>query len=213
MVRSKKSYDSPDKFVGGSPYEKIFQDQDTVIALYDIPEGARFPHINGFFSKDLADVVEDDSGWIFARGGDALIACRPLQPYAWKADRGRRAEALQSLSEERRGGAGGGASEFPTMDAFRKAIRSLPLKFDVRTTPTVRFHSLRNHDLAFTVWSGAAHRREAAGLCEVAAVRRTVSRGRGGFRAAGDEVRSSADPRLQDFDSPRFRGAVTSMRA
>ena len=52
-MRSKKSYDSPDKLVGGSPYEQIFQDQDTVIALYDIPPGARFPHINGFFSKDL----------------------------------------------------------------------------------------------------------------------------------------------------------------
>ena len=38
VVRSKKSYDSPDKLVGGSPYEKIFQDQDSVIVLYDIPE-------------------------------------------------------------------------------------------------------------------------------------------------------------------------------
>ena len=59
VVRSKKTYDSPDKLLGGSPYEKIFQDQDTVIALYDVPPGARFPHVNGFFSKDLADVSED----------------------------------------------------------------------------------------------------------------------------------------------------------
>ena len=84
VVSSKKSYDSPDKFVGGSPYEKIFQDQDTIIALYNIPPGTRFPHINGFFSKDLAEIREDASGWIFARAGDAFIACRPLQPYAWK---------------------------------------------------------------------------------------------------------------------------------
>ena len=84
MVSSKKSYDSPDKFVGGSPYEQIFQDQDSVIVLYDIPAETRFPHINGFFSKDLAEVREDPSGWIFARGGDAYIACRPLQPYTWK---------------------------------------------------------------------------------------------------------------------------------
>ena len=28
VVRSKKTYDSPDKFLGGSPYEKVFQDQD-----------------------------------------------------------------------------------------------------------------------------------------------------------------------------------------
>jgi hypothetical protein len=84
VVRSKKTYDSPDKLVGGSPFEKIFQDQDTIIALYDIPAGARFPHINTFFSKDLKDVIEDPSGWVFAKGGDAWIACRPLQPYSWK---------------------------------------------------------------------------------------------------------------------------------
>jgi hypothetical protein len=84
VVSSKKTYDSPDKLVGGSPYEQIFQDQDTVIVLYDIPEDTRFPHINGFFSKDLAEVREDPAGWIFARGGDTYIACRPLQPYTWK---------------------------------------------------------------------------------------------------------------------------------
>src|SRR5260370_82469 len=64
VVSSKKSYDSPDKLVGGSPYEQIFQDQDSVIVLYDIPAETRFPHINGFFSKDLAEVREDPSGWI-----------------------------------------------------------------------------------------------------------------------------------------------------
>ena len=42
------------------------------------------------------------------------------------------------------------ASEFPTMDAFRKAIRNLSLKFDVQGAPTVRFRSLRDHDLQFT---------------------------------------------------------------
>jgi hypothetical protein len=88
-VRSKKSYDSPDRFVGGSPYEKIFQDQDSVIVLYDMPPGTRFPHINGFFSKDLSEVKDDASGRIFMRGGQALIACRPLRPDVWKTDRSR----------------------------------------------------------------------------------------------------------------------------
>ena len=39
----RRRYDSPDKLVGGSPYEKIFQDQDTVIVLYDIPAGRPIP--------------------------------------------------------------------------------------------------------------------------------------------------------------------------
>lgn len=150
VIRSKKTYDSPDKLVGGSPYEKIFQDQDTVIALYDIPAGARFPHINGFFSKDLQNVVEDDSGWIFARGGNAWIACRPLQPYSWKPiDGGDR----RLFSPYRKNGAivqVASASEYPTPDAFRAAIRALPLKFDLQPTPSVQFQSLRGRKLEFT---------------------------------------------------------------
>ena len=77
----KPSYDSPDKILGASPYEKVFQDLDTVIALYDIAPGERFEHINGFFSKDLVNVTEDKSGWIFAQGGRAYLAYRPLAPY------------------------------------------------------------------------------------------------------------------------------------
>ncbi|MGJ5817222.1 hypothetical protein [Paludibaculum fermentans] len=150
VVSSKKSYDSPDKFVGGSPYEQIFQDQDSVIVLYDIPPGTRFPHINGFFSKDLADVREDPSGWLFARGGDALIACRPLQPYSWKPiDGGGRRLFSPSLKN------GlvvqvAARSEFHDMDAFRQAILALPLEFKLDATPTVRFRSLRGKTLQCT---------------------------------------------------------------
>ena len=150
VVRSKKSYDSPDKLVGGSPFEKIFQDQDTIIALYDIAPGQRFPHINGFFSKDLQDVIEDKSGWIFARGGDARIAFRPLQPYVWKpiAGGGRR-----MFSPYRKNGVivqVAPVSEFPTAESFQKAIKALKLEFKLEPTPTVRFQSLRKRDLAFT---------------------------------------------------------------
>jgi hypothetical protein len=150
VVRSKKTYDSPDKLVGGSPYEEIFQDQDTVIALYDIPPGARFPHVNGFFSKDLRNVAEDPSGWIFARGGEAWIAYRPLQPYVWKpiADGGRR-----MFSPYLKNGVVvqvAAASEFPTATAFRNAILSLRLDFSVHPTPSVRFRSIRGKDLDVT---------------------------------------------------------------
>ena len=150
VVSSKKSYDSPDKFVGGSPYEKIFQDQDTVIALYDIAPGTRFPHINGFFSKDLAEVQEDPSGWIFARGGDALIACRPLQPYSWKPIEGGDRRLFSPYLKNGMVVQVAARSEFADMAAFRKAILALPLDFHLEPTPSVRFRSLRNQTLAFT---------------------------------------------------------------
>jgi hypothetical protein len=150
VVSSKPSYDSPDKFIGGSPYEKVFQDRDTLIALYNIPAGTRFPHINGFFSKDLSTVQEDPSGWIFARGGDAFIAYRPLQPYTWKPlpQGGRRLFSpylkngviLQVAA----------ASEFPNIEAFERAILALPLQTALEPEPKVKFQSLRGRTMEFT---------------------------------------------------------------
>ena len=150
VVSSKKSYDSPDKFLGGSPHEKIFQDQDSVIVLYDIPAGTRFPHINGFFSKDLAEVKEDPSGWIFMRGGEALIACRPLQPYVWKPIAGGGKRMFGPYLKNGIVVQVAAASEYPNLDAFRRAILALPLETKIDPVPSVRFHSLRGKTLEFT---------------------------------------------------------------
>jgi hypothetical protein len=150
VVRSKKNYDMPDKLLGGSPYEKIFQDQDTVIVLYDIPHGARFPHINGFFSKDLSVLQEDASGWIFARGGDAWIAYRPLQPYSWKP---LEAGGKRLFSPYLKNGAVvqvAPAGDYRDLAAFRQAILALPLKFQMDPLPSVDFKSLRGKQLSFT---------------------------------------------------------------
>ncbi len=150
VVSSKKSYDSPDKFVGGSPYEKIFQDQDAVIVLYDIAPGTRFPHINGFFSKDLAEFQEDPSGWIFVRGGDAWIACRPLQPYSWKPIEGGGRRLFSPYLKNGIVVQVAARSEFPDMEAFRRAILALPLEFKLTPVPSVSFRSLRGKMLAFS---------------------------------------------------------------
>lgn len=147
VLRSKKTYDSPDKWIGGSPYEQILQDQDTVIALYDIPEGTRFPHIHGFFSKDLLQLKEDPSGWIFAQGGDTYIAYFPLAPYVWKTlasgDR-------ELFSPHRQNGAivqAADKSEFASFDDFQAKIRALKLK---RAPLSVDFTTLRGKRLQFT---------------------------------------------------------------
>jgi hypothetical protein len=150
VVSSKKSYDSPDKLVGGSPYEQIFQDRDAVIVLYDIEPGARFPHINGFFSKDLTDMKEDPSGWIFARGGDALIACRPLQPYTWKPIDGGGRRLFSPFLKNGMVVQVAARSEFPDFDAFRRAILALPFERRLDPVPFVQFRSLRGRLLEFT---------------------------------------------------------------
>src|SRR6185295_19170264 len=111
--------------------------------------GVRFPHINGFFSKDLAELREDPSGWIFARGGDALIACRPLQPYTWKPIEGGGKRLFRPNLKNGFVVQVAPASEFAGMEAFRCAI--LVLRLDVKREPTfwVKFGSLRGKMLEF----------------------------------------------------------------
>jgi hypothetical protein len=149
VVRSKKTYDSPDKWIGGSPYEKILQDQDTVVALYDIPAGTRFPHIHGFFSKDLAK-FEEDGGWIFAQGGDVFLAYLPLAPYQWNklANGGR-----ELFSPYLKNGAivqAAHRNEFASFGEFKARIHALQIQKTLTPTPSVDFVSLRGKRLQFT---------------------------------------------------------------
>jgi len=158
----KPSYDSPDKIMGSSPYERVCQDLDAVIALYDIPADTRFPHINGFFSKDLVNLSEDPSGWIFAQGGQTYLAYRPLAPYHWEkylhhssgwAKVRRDLGGRLLVSPHLKNGTivqAASASEFKNFAAFKAAINALPLTFRLEPTPSVQFTSLRGKKLAFT---------------------------------------------------------------
>jgi len=158
----KPSYDQADKLLGCSPYEQVFQDLDTVIALYDIKAGEDFPQINGFFSKDLRDKVEHPSGWIFARGGNAYLAYRPLAPYHWIDHRhypsGWKRETVLSggktlVSPHLKNGTivqAAAADEFESYEAFQAAVAALPLKYSMEPMPTVRHTTLRGKVVEFT---------------------------------------------------------------
>ncbi len=148
VIRSKGEYDSPDKLTGGSPFEQVVQDEDALVALYDIAPGTRFPHINAFFSADLQELTQDASGWIFARGGDALIAYYPLAPYTFEPHRDLWDSTLvhrRLVSTQLKNGAVvqvAPASQFASMAAFQAAVRALPLETATSPVPTVRYTSL-----------------------------------------------------------------------
>lgn len=159
----KPSYNSSNKLLGCSPYEQVMQDLDTVIALYDIDPAADFPQVNGFFSKDLTDVEEHDSGWIFARGGTTYLAYRPLADYTWEPHV-RYPNGRDPTVTEETGGkvlvsphvkngtilqAADGA-EFADLAAFKEAILALPLEYELAPVPTVRFTSLRGKKMVMT---------------------------------------------------------------
>ncbi len=145
--QGKPTYISEAKLLGGSPFEQIFQQDDTVVVLTDVPAGENFEQVNGFFSKDLAVREEDASGWIFAQGGRAYLAYRPLAAYEWKplekggqrlrSPHGKNGTILQAAS----------AGEFKDWAAFKAAVRALPLRIELRPTPVVTFTTLRGRKL------------------------------------------------------------------
>ncbi len=163
IARSKVDYDSPDKLEGGSPYEQVFQYKSTLIALFDMPEDNRFPHIHTFFSRDLEDRVEDPSGWIFARGGPVYIAFRPFVPGEWrpvdwtgllKSGAGgwfsTNFEELAAgsqlyFSEASRNGyilQVAPASDYDSYEAFKDAVRALPVAIGLGEEPSVHTTAL-----------------------------------------------------------------------
>ena len=160
-AEGKPSYDVADKLVGCSPYEKVFQHEDTIIALYDIPQGTRFEQVNGFFSKDLEDLEEDESGWIFARGENAYLAYFPMADYRWEAHmaykrlpstgNGYQYERVASgsqvlISPGNKNGTiaqAASVSEFADFDAFKSAIKNQSLTFELEPTPQVSLRTFR----------------------------------------------------------------------
>lgn len=145
--QGKPSYMSEGKLLGGSPYEQIFQQDDALVSLVHVAPEAPHQQVNGFFSKDLARLEEDASGWIFAQGGGTYVAYRPLAPYTWTSiEKGGR----RLLSPHARNGTilqAAAAREFADWEAFKAAIRRLPLTINLSPEPAVTFTTLRGRNL------------------------------------------------------------------
>ena len=86
VVASKGTYNNPDKWTSSSPYERIFQHRNTLIALYDIAPGTTTEHIDGFFPMNLQERILDPSGWIICKAGDTYVGWYPLQKGVWIAE-------------------------------------------------------------------------------------------------------------------------------
>lgn len=83
VVGSKGTYNNPDKWTGGSPFERTFQNTNTLLVLYDIEPGTMTEHIDGFFPRNLQVRIVDPSGWILCKAGDTYIGWYPLQEGEW----------------------------------------------------------------------------------------------------------------------------------
>lgn len=171
IARSKVDYDSPDKLASGSPYEQVFQHKSSLVALYDIEPGTRFPLIHTFFSRDLQERQEHDSGWIFARGGPTYIAYLPLAEGEWREvdwtgllKGGAGAWISNNFTEMSAGSQSyvseslkngyivqvGSEDDFASLEEFRNAVLELPVDYTLEPTPRVAFTGLDGVSLEMT---------------------------------------------------------------
>ena len=150
VVKSKGSYNKPNKWTGGSPYEYTFQYKNSIIVLYNIPKDVQYHHIDAFFPKNLDAREVDASGWIFCAGGNVYIAVLPFKPYQWIEEkinwRLRSTSLKNGLILEV-----ASKDDYPNFEAFKAYVR--------RRTPnlshfdkdlTVQFRTPDNNFMKFT---------------------------------------------------------------
>jgi len=125
----------------------VFQQENTVIDLYDIPPDASRQHINGFFPHAIVERREQD-GWILARADGVFFAVWTSAPGTWVVEpdydrltieHPKTAVILEAVTAR-------GEKDFDTFCA--RMVRNRPA-FDEKTL-TASYTSTRGHRIQFT---------------------------------------------------------------
>lgn len=147
ILRQRPYYKNPNKWVEGSPFEEIFQHENTIIALYDIPKKERNQHVNGFFSKIIEERTEDSSGWIFCRSDSVYFAVRTLTKGTWFEEKDHFRLTLNNpktgvILEVAQ------VSEYPSLAEFQNQIKKNSLHIDKKNI-RVKYTNSRGDELDF----------------------------------------------------------------
>jgi hypothetical protein len=84
VAGQKGTYTSPDKWYSASPWERVFQRENVLLALYDVPKGWNFEHVNLFWPHCLQR--EEEGGWLFGRDGDFSAAVYSTREGSWSEE-------------------------------------------------------------------------------------------------------------------------------
>lgn len=130
ILRQRPYYSDPNKWVEGSPFEELLQHENTLIALYDIPQSDEYGHVNGFFSKNIQERVENNTGWIFCASDSVYFGVRPFTPGIWHEEKdhyrltlnSRRTGVLMEVASK---------SEYPSFKDFQNRLLLNPLEIDM----------------------------------------------------------------------------------
>ena len=81
VTAQKGVYASPDKLMSSSPYERVVQDRNVLLATYQVPEGTRYEHVDLHVPWCLER--EEENGWWFGQDGDFHVAWYITEPGEW----------------------------------------------------------------------------------------------------------------------------------
>jgi len=87
VAAQKGTYVSPDKWISASPWERVYQHHNILLALYRVPEDWNFPHVDLHWPNCLARSTA--GGWTFGRDGDFFLACYSTRPGTLIEEEGR----------------------------------------------------------------------------------------------------------------------------
>lgn len=86
VATGKPFYTKENKWIGGSPYEQLFQEKNSLLALYDFSShDVIYKHFDLFFPHSLEK--SEQKGWIFGEHASVWVALYPLKPYQWIAEK------------------------------------------------------------------------------------------------------------------------------
>jgi hypothetical protein len=147
ILRQRPYYSDPNKWVEGSPHEDVFQHENVLVAVYNIPPDETNQHINGFFPRAI-DERREEGGWILCRANGVYFAVRATAPGVWvrQADYDRltlRNPKTAIFFEVHP------ASDFASFDAFCARMRMVEPAFDPATL-TATITSIRGDRVSFT---------------------------------------------------------------
>lgn len=147
IVRQRPYHADPNKWIEGSPHEDVFQQENAVIAIYDIPPDEARPHINGFFPHLITERREE-AGWIFARADGIFFGVWTSVPGTWHKEKNhdrltlahpKTAVILEAVA----------AREEKDFDSFCARLRQNRPQFDEQTLKAV-YTTTRGHRIQFT---------------------------------------------------------------
>ncbi len=147
IAKQKGTYLDENKWVSASPWERIFQDRSSLIALYKIPDGEKAPHADAYLPAP-PEKIQKAGPWLALESGPVFaglyctgeLTFRPAPRRGTRARCYARPSAFVAEIGSRR--------KWKTFQAFRAALEAHVPRFDPGKC-ALEYENLQGHAMRF----------------------------------------------------------------